>query len=237
MSDLEQLGERVAKALEHRSGDERMLAKVKARFHQSVGEKRVPQRRVWFAFAGGAAIAAAAAVLAVVFYPRAQPQVLGVAVRGHVGASSEFISARTEDQAIDFTDGSEVVVRTGSQLRVASVTPEGAAATLERGSAHVSVIHREKTKWTFTAGPYRVHVIGTKFELMWNPDTTGLQVQMEEGVVEVEGPGMARQRVAGTGKLELYADADLQPEPELPGSEPVAARPRHRAKAAPAPRW
>lgn len=234
MSDLEQLGQRVASALEHRSGDERMLAKVKARFHHAVGEKRVPQRRVWLAFAGGVGLAAvAAAVLAFVFFPRVEPLPLGVAVRGQAGASSEFVSARVADQALDFSDGSEVVVRKGSQLRVASVTPDGASATLERGAAHVSVVHREKTKWVFTAGPYRVHVVGTKFELSWNPDSTGLQVQMEEGVVEVEGPGMARQRVAGTGKLELFADAEVDAETAVPEAEPVAARPaaRHRAKA------
>ena len=54
LNDLNGLGQRVAQALEHRTGDERMLAKVKARFHQAVGQKRVPERRVWFAFAGGA---------------------------------------------------------------------------------------------------------------------------------------------------------------------------------------
>lgn len=231
MSDLEQLGERVGKALEHRYGDERVLATVKARFHRAVGQKRVPERRVWLAFAGGAALAAAA-VLAFLWIPRGAPSSpLSVAVRGREGAGADFVSARAADQAVDFSDGSEVVVRKGSQLRVSAVTPDGAFATLERGSAHVSVVHREKTKWVFTAGPYRVHVVGTRFELSWNPDTTGLQVQMEDGAVEVEGPGLTRQRVAGTGRLELFAENT----DETAASEPASARPPSRPRAKPAP--
>lgn len=232
--DLNELGSRVAKALEKHSGDERMLAKVKARFHVSVGARRVPEQRVWLAFAAGAALAATAALIAFVAWPKA-PAPLGVAMRGQPGAAADFVLARGEDQALEFSDGSEVVVRSGSQLRIAEVTADGASATLERGSAHVSVVHKERTKWTFTAGPYRVHVVGTKFELRWNPDTTGLQVAMEEGAVEVDGPGMTRQRVAGNGRLELFVET---PEPEtaeaeLPGAEPVAVRQRHpKAKAA-----
>jgi len=232
-NELGELGQRVAQALERRPNDERTLAKVKARFHQQVGQKRVPERRVWFAFAAGAALAAAALAAVVVSWGRLAPDpVLSASVRGQPGGSAEFVSARLADQPIDFSDGSEVIVRKGSQLRVSGVTTNGAAATLERGSAHVSVIHREKTSWVFTAGPYRVHVIGTKFELSWNPDSTGLAVQMEEGTVEIDGPGMARRRVTGVERFE-------SPEPELTSvadAEPAAVRPpRPRAKQPPAP--
>ncbi len=233
-NDLEQLARRVAQALEHGPNDERMLAKVKARFHHAVGQKRVPERRVWVAFAAGAAVAAAAVLAAVVLFNRFAPEpALAATVRGQRGASTEFVSARLADQPIDFSDGSEVVVRKGSQLRVLATTKNGASALLERGSAHVSVVHREKTSWVFTAGPYRVHVIGTKFELQWNPESTGLAVQMEEGTVEIDGPGMSRRRVTGVERFE-DAEGTLADEVEPPAAEPSAARPpRARAKAAP----
>ncbi|MBL8954341.1 MAG: FecR domain-containing protein, partial [Myxococcaceae bacterium] len=227
-NELAALGQRVAQALEPRPADERMLAKVKARFHAQVGQKRVPERRVWVAFAAGAAVAAMLA--AGVFFVRLESTpVLAASVRGKAGSSADFVSARVADQPIDFSDGSEVIVRKGSQLRVSGVTRDGAAATLERGSAHVSVIHREKTSWVFTAGPYRVFVVGTKFELSWNPDSTGLAVQMEEGTVEIEGPGMSRRRVSGVERFDSPEALDVEPPP----AEPVAVRPpKARAKVA-----
>jgi hypothetical protein len=235
MSDLKQLAERYANGLTKRSGDERMLAKVKARFFEQVQVAQAP-KRAWriavpAAVLGGLAIA----VVAVLSVPRAP---MHVAVRGHAEQSADFVLAAREAQALDFSDGSEVLVRPDSQLRLLEVTPDGASATLERGSAHVSVVHRNKTKWTFTAGPYRVHVVGTKFELQWNPDAEGIRVQMEEGVVEVDGPGMVRRRVAGHDMLEVSAlpspEAVDVPEPQEAEAQ-QRARPHHLKSAGQAP--
>jgi hypothetical protein len=234
MNDLKQLAERYASGLEKRSGDERMLAKVKARFFEQVQAKQAPKRTWRIAVPATVIAGLAIAVVAVVSVPRAP---LHVSVRGHADQSADFVLATREAQALDFSDGSEVMVQPDSQLRLHEVTPDGASATLERGSVHVAVVHRNKTKWTFTAGPYKVHVVGTKFELRWNPDAAGIRVQMEEGVVEVDGPGMVRRRVAGTDLLDISAvpppaetEAALEPEPtEAPRARPHHVKPAQQA--------
>jgi hypothetical protein len=232
MNDLKQLADRYAAAVEKRSGDERMLAKVKARFFEQLNAKQAPRRSWRIAVPIAALAGAAIAVVAILSVPRAP---LHATLRGHGDEPADFVLATREAQALDFSDGSEVLVRPDSQLRLLEVTPDGASATLERGSAHVAVVHRAKTKWTFTAGPYRVHVVGTKFELQWNPDVSGIRVKMEEGVVEVDGPNMVRHRVAGTEVLDVSAlppqDTEVDVEPETTTGAPRART--HHAKPAP----
>ena len=72
---------------------------------------------------------------------------------------------------------------------------------VEEGSLAAHVVHAEATDWRFSAGPYEVRVVGTKFDLAW--DGGLLQLQMHDGSVEVHGPDNGRWTASGTQRLEL----------------------------------
>lgn len=200
--DFKKVAERVEQANDAQPDSTKILNSARGRFSEHLHGIDAPKPSLFRRLVPVMSLAAVAAALAVVFWPEAN---LGVQVRGESGPV-EFVDARGAERVLDFTDGSEVRVREDSRMRVLGVTPNGAQVALERGSAHVSVVHKQKTKWVFSAGPYRVHVIGTQFELKWNPDTGGLEVEMDDGIVEVEGPGLQRQRVTTRQKLEAFAE-------------------------------
>lgn len=203
MSELDTLSQRYRAALDAQRDSKNILTQARARFAEKLYGIDTPAPSKWRFVVPALALAAAVAIGFFV-WPEAP---LGVKLRGQPDQLVDFVAANaSEEQVVDFSDGSEVRLRGSSQLRLLGVTPEGAQVSLERGSAHVAVVHRQKTKWVFNAGPYRVHVIGTQFELKWNPETGGLEVEMDEGIVEVDGPGLARQRVTSRQKLAAFAE-------------------------------
>lgn len=206
---MKDFSEKYDKALEKQAaqpgkhGDKAILAGARARFAEKLHGVDSPAPSRWRFLVPVLSAAAAAAVVAFVAWPETP---LSVSVRGQPGSSGEFVQAAVGDEALDFSDGTEVVIRKDSQLRVTQVTAHGADVLLEKGAAHVAVVHRDKkTRWNFSAGPYRVAVVGTKFELRWNPETGGLEVEMDEGIVEVDGPGLSKQRVTTRQKLEAFS--------------------------------
>lgn len=112
---------------------------------------------------------------------------LTYAVHG-AAVSSKYVSA-SENQAAElrFSDSSTLVAAPGSRLRIEDTNPHGARVLLERGRTSVHVVHQSSTTWTFGAGPFEVHVIGTRFELEWDPVSETCQVTLQEGSVEVRG--------------------------------------------------
>jgi hypothetical protein len=50
------------------------------------------------------------------------------------------------------------------------------------------VKHRDRSRWVFAAGPFNVRVIGTKFDLDWDPQAQVVSLTLHEGAVEVESP-------------------------------------------------
>lgn len=213
-----------------KTSDRAVLAGARARFAEKLHGVDTPAPSKWRFVVPVLSAAVAAAVVAFVVWPETP---LSVKVRGQPGSSGEFVLAQAGDEAVDFSDGTEVLLRKDSQLRVTQVTAHGADVLLEKGAAHVAVVHRDKqTRWNFHAGPYRVAVVGTKFELRWNPETGGIEVEMDEGIVEVDGPGLSKQRVTSRQKLEAFsnppraslyletppaiADAEREPQTEPP---------------------
>lgn len=144
-----------------------------------------PARVAW---APRAAIAAAVVlgVGALVF--RLWPRPLDYQVRG-VEQSGPYVSAPEARPAlVEFSDGSRVEAAPGARFRVAERKSNGARVLLERGRAHVTIVHRDDTTWSFAAGPFDVKVTGTRFELAWDPAKESLDLALREGSVEVRGP-------------------------------------------------
>lgn len=109
-----------------------------------------------------------------------------------------WIQSKSGAGSVDFSDGSQVAVQPGSSLAVEVVGAHAARTRLAQGDLDVSVQHRDDTDYRFLAGPYQVHVVGTKFHLVWHPEQELFSVQMREGRVQVTGPnGLDRAVVAG----------------------------------------
>ena len=107
------------------------------------------------------------------------------------GASQagSYVSAPAEHPVVvEFTDHTQVVLAQSSQLRVEETSPRGARVLLERGAANVHVVHREHADWTFAAGPFDVHVTGTRFDLSWDPAPQVFELTLREGSVEIQSP-------------------------------------------------
>jgi ferric-dicitrate binding protein FerR (iron transport regulator) len=232
MSDLDTIAKRYEKALGSQRDSKSLIAQARSRFAEKLHGIDSPSPSRWRIALPAFGLVAAAAVITFFLWPEAP---LGVQLRGQPGQPVDFVQASASaEEVMDFSDGSEVRVRGSSQMRVLGVTADGAQVSLERGAAHVAVVHRQKTKWVFSAGPYRVHVVGTKFELKWNPETGGLEVEMDDGIVEVDGPGLSRQRVTSRQKLEAFAEpasASLYLEPLVADATETASVTRRRPRA------
>jgi TolA-binding protein len=148
-----------------------------------------PGRRVVFGratiMASFAAALASAVLLAWSF--RARP--LTYEIRGGQRIAANYVDAlRDTPASVDFSDGSQIVAAAGSRLRIDATNERGARVFVERGSARAHVVHREHSSWVFIAGPFDVHITGTRFTLAWDPHEQAIDLTLHEGSVAVDSP-------------------------------------------------
>jgi hypothetical protein len=150
----------------------------------------------WFALP---AFAAACALVAWAVSPKnLRFQVSGATQPG------SYVSAPAEHSVVvEFSDQTRVVLAQSSALRVEGTSPRGAHLLLERGTAAVNVVHRARAEWTFAAGPFDVHVTGTRFELSWDPASQVFELMLREGSVEIQTP-------LSSAPVELRAGQDFR---------------------------
>jgi hypothetical protein len=118
-----------------------------------------------------------------------QPRPLQYEVVGGQRFASNYIGALpTEPAQVKFSDGSNIEARPGSRLRIDETHADGARVLVERGTASARVRHRDRSRWVFAAGPFNVRVIGTRFDLDWDPQAQVVSLTLHEGAVEVESP-------------------------------------------------
>ncbi|HYQ14152.1 MAG TPA: FecR domain-containing protein [Polyangiaceae bacterium] len=173
-------------------------------------------RHTGFAFAALVCLSVGATALAMTF----RGHELGYEVSG-AEANGGLIRADRGDALVSFTDDSSVKVAQSSRLSIDVVGEHAALARLVAGKLHVNVRHHGDTSYRFLAGPYEVRVVGTEFDLAWEPGAAGFSLTMQHGEVRVVGPdGMVRSVIGGEAL-------------RLPGEERVAAN--VAAAATPAP--
>ncbi len=108
---------------------------------------------------------------------------------------------------LHFSDGSAFDVEPGTLVRVESSSSSGARLSLLEGKTVAHVVHRAKSSWSVTAGPFEVQITGTRFGASWDAAKRRLSVELYEGSVQVVGGSFvapiavrAGQRLeAGTG--------------------------------------
>jgi len=100
--------------------------------------------------------------------------------------SPELVQAATSVGAlkrVDLVDGSRITLNTGSAVR-ASVAGGDRQVWLDRGEAFFDVSHDQRRPFTVFAGDRKVTVLGTRFSIRRDGDTT--IVTVEHGRVRVE---------------------------------------------------
>jgi transmembrane sensor len=146
------------------------------------------KRRLTFAFAGSG-IVMTALLVALVLWRWPERIRFEVGPNFHPGIESNWIHARaTQPVPLRFSDGSTVDLFPGTRGRVVRLTSHGAGLTVETGRVHASVVPRQDADWSIAAGPFSVQVVGTEFEVAWDPEAEVLHVDVERGVVRVTGP-------------------------------------------------
>ncbi len=89
---------------------------------------------------------------------------------------------------VRFSDGTQIEVGAGARAHVISLTEHGASVSLDEGEVRARVVHWAGARWLFHAGPFVVTVTGTAFALAWSPDEERIDLRLENGSVEVDGP-------------------------------------------------
>jgi len=163
--------------------------------------------------------AAIVGVAALVYQWQGRP--LTYEVFGGQRFASNYVGAHASAPAkVMFSDGSEIDARPGSRLRIDETRSNGARVLIERGTAAARVKHRDRSRWVFSAGPFDVRVIGTKFDLDWDPVGQVVSLTLHEGAVEVASPvgqshcivraGQRFRASLGDGSMTLENIADTQ---------------------------
>lgn len=138
----------------------------------------------------------------------------------HVGS---LIRANPAQVPLRFSEGTTVLLEPGAEAQVAELTAHGAHIHLATGRSVVSVSHLAGAIWEFSAGPFRVQVTGTRFELEWNADKQRFVLAMQDGSVRVTGPTLGDGRTLIAGQrlvVELGRDGGALDAALAPSSAP-----------------
>jgi len=192
LSEVRHDQDRLLEDAERRESVRRRLAIQEPVTESVIGLRRKP------VLVTSLAVAAAAALLAIVWFPGLDDAPLAYAVEGESRPTGEFLSTRPdESMTLQFSEGSRVELEPETTARVEQLTRRGARLSLEHGVAEVSVHHDDDTDWQIQSGPYVVHVVGTRFRISWDATRRDFDLQMHEGEVRVEGPFGQRSLRAG----------------------------------------
>jgi hypothetical protein len=220
----------------HREGRERLVGTAAAQRHAGTRRHRTTMT-----------LAAAAVIVGGLATWRLWPRPLSYEVRGGSGFEGPYISASPVSPAeLLFSDGSNLQADPGCRLRVDETYRNGARVFVERGSATSRVSHEKASNWTFGAGPFEVHVTGTRFALSWDPLVEEIDLRLLEGSVEVrsplaQGPIVVRagQRFRATvpsrSLMVTEGDVPVATAPSLAPEAPATPAPPLVASPAPAP--
>jgi ferric-dicitrate binding protein FerR (iron transport regulator) len=174
---------------------------------------------------GLAVTLAAAAVLMLGF--RADSQ-LSFELRGG-RAHGGVIEAERGEATVALSDGSSILAENRTKFSVDVVGRNAALTRLVAGTLHVRVAHNDDTSYRFIAGPYEIRVVGTEFDLAWDPTGSGLLLAMSKGEVRLVEPGGKLRTLKSGETLRLpglaQAVAQSQESPDRQAAVPAPPTP------------
>ena len=180
-----------------------------------------------------AAAAVAATVTLFALQPSSSP--LEYEVRGAEEAEG-LITTSGHPATVAFSDGSVIEATGNTTLAVALRGSHGALARLSSGTLKVNVDHGDDTDWRFIAGPYEVVVVGTRFDLAWNPEELHFRLALHEGQVRVLGDDIGVRTVNAGEVLEVQAKPSFSAATDLPPAQAVEEIPSTGDKPADSPK-
>ncbi|HEX6271675.1 MAG TPA: FecR domain-containing protein [Polyangiaceae bacterium] len=197
MTSLERLFRRVADEQDALRARSRLGDRLAQRF-AAPSKKRAPARRA-FALAFAAAFVTAGVALAVL--------VPNSALRVRVGTSAETAlvgawlgAPDSKPLPLEFSDGSRFELEPRAKARLVELGRNGARVELGSGKLRVHVLPQRSTDYTLVAGPFAVHVTGTRFELGYAPESDSFELYLEEGQVEIQGCAFGKGRLLAAGQ-------------------------------------
>ena len=147
---------------------------------------------------------AAACVLGVVAWRR---HLLTLAQSGAPAVGQPLVARPGETVPLNFPDGSQVVLASGTEAVVRELHDVGAALEVTRGQAFVAVRQQPGTQWLVGAGPYRVRVTGTRFSVDWAPGPKRFELRLTQGSVVVSSESGSHAAVTMVAPQSLVIDA------------------------------
>jgi hypothetical protein len=93
--------------------------------------------------------------------------------------------AESSSRVIDLADGSRVAVEEGAQVRI--LDQSTIKVRLVSGRVSVKVAKQHGADWELVAGPYRIAVVGTQFDVAFDAVSEGFEVRVKEGLVRAFG--------------------------------------------------
>jgi TolA-binding protein len=210
--------ERFGKLLDDALGDippDTALRVQRANVLAALRRDRRPLARLRWELAFGATLVLGVALIVslVVRLDRATPPTTATWRGGVELPPAASATAGDRPEAIDFSDGSRVLLEPNASASVVRLDPAQTELTLKQGRLAASVKHRDGATFSVTAGPYRVRVVGTKFTVAWEPLGKSLRVAVTEGRIQLSGGDL------GPRLVELGAGEQMERRPAEPAAE------------------
>jgi hypothetical protein len=197
MKDLVALGEHVRAELEPGSEpDEALRAALSVR-----AAERNARRRKRILLTSFGVLAAAMAALFVARFTPESSLVFTVGIPPRPGLLGKSVSASERaGTSLRFSEGSRVALDPSARARVVRSTTKGVELELETGRAQIDVVPRSGNVWLVRAGPFLVHVTGTRFAVAWSTTNDAFELELFEGHVTVSGCSFGSGRTVSAGE-------------------------------------
>jgi TolA-binding protein len=147
-----------------------------------------------WSFVGATAVASVAVVFGIVAgsrrsSPQPAPPPLAYRIEGGNVVAGGYLreSGRTGIKMF-FSEGTELVLMSGTHGRLRAVDSAGARIAIEQGTASFQVTPRREAKWLVDVGPFLVTVTGTVFTVSWDAARERFELRLRHGRVSVSGP-------------------------------------------------
>jgi transmembrane sensor len=199
LNPLEKLGQEVKFASDDAANSQKTVDRAKER---ALANWNRPVRNVKRRIGLVVIFAALFGLLALV-RPKTEPAITySVGPRDAEGTLGAWIAAGSSSIPLRFSEGTLVTLEPGARARVTGTNAYGATMLVERGRAHAKVVHLgQTTSWLVHAGPFDVKVIGTEFDVAWDPIREVFDLRVTEGKVVVKGPLLDEGRAVSKSEI------------------------------------
>lgn len=156
-------------------------------------------------------------------------------------ARGATIATRPQGEAwLKLPDGSKLGVLSATTARLDDLAPKSVRVSLDRGALAVAAAHEPERLLEVTAGRLTVRVVGTRFMVLRDEETSGVVV--EEGMVEANVDGKVKMVPAGSSltvtnqgvEVGAVEDTDRREVHEIVPARPLA-QPKPRPLPVPVP--